>query len=189
MSNLATREYKQFFKDLKDEIQKRRYKTLQSVNRELIALYWEIGKRIVKKQETSGWGDAIVETLAKDLSIAFPDTKGFSERNLWRMKQYYIAYRNSNFLPTLSAEISWSCNNMILEQVKDEKAQEFYIKLTIKERWSVRESIGLILCKSKNDETVKLAISQAARKMGIATYQTMLPDTKLIEEKLHNINF
>ena len=50
-------------------------------------------------------------------------------------------------------------------------------------------SIGLILCKSKNDETVKLAISQAARKMGIATYQTMLPETKLIEQKLHNIKF
>src|SRR3989339_760044 len=139
MNKLTFKGYKKFFKDMKKEIQKRRYKTLQTVNRELIGLYWEIGKRIVEKQENSGWGDAIVENLARDLSIAFPDTKGFSERNLWNMKNLYLSYKTNSKLQTLSAEISWSNNILIIEQLENIQEREFYLKMSIRERWSFRE--------------------------------------------------
>ena len=132
MNKLTFKGYKKFFKDMKKEIQKRRYKTLQTVNRELIGLYWEIGKRIVEKQENSGWGDAIVENLARDLSIAFPDTKGFSERNLWNMKNLYLSYKTNSKLQTLSAEISWSNNILIIEQLENIQEREFYLKMSIK---------------------------------------------------------
>ena len=76
MSAIVTAEYKTFFKEIKERIYKAQYDALKAVNKELINLYWGIGKSIVAKQEKLGWGKAIVETLAKDLQKEFPGTQG-----------------------------------------------------------------------------------------------------------------
>jgi predicted nuclease of restriction endonuclease-like (RecB) superfamily len=83
-------------------------RAMVSVNRELIEVYRDIGKTLYEQQQNSGWGDAVVEQLAKDLQKSFPGMKGFSSRNLWNMKDFYSSYLGNEKLQTLSAEISWS---------------------------------------------------------------------------------
>ena len=87
--------YKNLLWEVKERIHRAQYEALKAVNKELIALYWDIGKIVVEKQEKHGWGKSIVENLAKDLQIEFPGVKGFSKDNIWRMRKFYIYY-NSN---------------------------------------------------------------------------------------------
>src|SRR3990170_5189831 len=136
MSVVITAEYKTFLKEVKERIYKAQYDALKSVNRELIGLYWDIGGSIVAKQEKLGWGKAIVETLAKDLQKEFPGIQGFSARNLWNMRTFYITYKDNQKLQPLVAEISWTKNVIIMERCKDDIHREFYIKTTKKFGWT-----------------------------------------------------
>jgi predicted nuclease of restriction endonuclease-like (RecB) superfamily len=95
---LNASDYLGFVAELKARIQSARISAARSVNRDLILLYWDIGRGIVEKQQTAGWGDAVVERLAADLRAAFPDLRGLSVANLWRMKQLYLAHTSPEFL-------------------------------------------------------------------------------------------
>lgn len=132
MKNILPAEYKSFFQELKERIHKAQYAALRAVNKELIALYWDIGKSIVSTQEELGWGKAVVETLARDLQNEFPGMQGFSSANLWRMRNFYLAYGDSEKLAPLVREISWTKNVIIMERCKDELQREFYLKVTKK---------------------------------------------------------
>lgn len=83
--------YETFLKRLKEQVRRSQIKAALSVNSELISLYWELGKSIVKEQENAGWGDGVLERLSKDLAVAFPEMKGFSRRNLYRIRALYLA--------------------------------------------------------------------------------------------------
>jgi predicted nuclease of restriction endonuclease-like (RecB) superfamily len=131
-----TTEYKTFFKEIKERIHKAQYDAFKAVNKELINLYWDIGKSIVLKQEKLGWGKAIVETLAKDLQTEFSGIQGFSSANLWRMRNFYLAYHQNEKLAPLVREISWTKNVIIMERCKDDILREFYIKTTKKFGWT-----------------------------------------------------
>ena len=100
-----SREYVEFVKELKCRIQSARISAARAVNRDLILLYWDIGKGIVERQAAMGWGDSVVEALAKDLQKAFPGTSGFSARNLWDMRRFYSAYSDAQFLQQAVAEL------------------------------------------------------------------------------------
>src|SRR3989304_3535235 len=132
MSVIITAEYKSFLKEIKDRIFKAQYDALKAVNKELINLYWDIGRSIVAKQDELGWGKAIVETLAKDLQKEFPGMQGFSARNLWNMRTLYLHYKDNQKLQPLVAEISWTKNVIIMERCKDDIRREFYIRATKK---------------------------------------------------------
>ena len=136
MKAVMSTEYKTFFKEIKERIYKAQYDALKAVNKELINLYWDIGKAIVAKQDKIGWGKAIVETLAKDLQKEFPGMHGFSARNLWNMRTLYLTYRDNQKLQPLVAEISWTKNVIIMERCKDDIQREFYIKITKKFGWT-----------------------------------------------------
>jgi len=136
MSVIVLAEYKTFFKEIKERIHKAQYDALKSVNKELINLYWDIGKSIVAKQEKLGWGKSIVETLARDLQKEFSGIHGFSARNLWNMRTFYLTYKDSQKLQPLVAEISWTKNVIIMERCKDDIRREFYIKTTKKFGWT-----------------------------------------------------
>ena len=112
-------EYKNFVKSIKEKIYKSQYEALKAVNKQLIELYWELGRLIVEKQEDEKWGKSIVEQIAKDLQEKFPNVKGFSSRNLWKMRSFYMFYKDEIKLPLLVAEISWSKNLVIMEKSKD----------------------------------------------------------------------
>jgi predicted nuclease of restriction endonuclease-like (RecB) superfamily len=99
-------DYVAFVNDLKARIAAARLRAARAVNRELILLYWDIGRGIVEKQESLGWGDGIVETLAKDLQREFPQATGFSARNLWYMKRCFEVYFAPEFLQQAVAELN-----------------------------------------------------------------------------------
>jgi len=134
--SIAKNHYAAFLKTVKDRILKAQYDALKIVNRELIALYWDLGKMIVEKQEALGWGKSVVENLAQDLQKKFPGIGGFSARSLWKMRNFYLTYKDNPKLPPLVAEISWTKNVVIMEKCKDDLEKEFYIKMTKKFGWT-----------------------------------------------------
>jgi len=136
--NLQENKFRNFVSDIKKRILKGQYEALKSVNKELIGLYWDIGKSIVSKQKEYGWGKSIVKNLSDELQKEFVGMKGFSQRNLWNMRNFYIEYNENQKLQTLSAQIGWSHNVMIFQKCKDNLQREFYIKMTIKFGWTFR---------------------------------------------------
>jgi predicted nuclease of restriction endonuclease-like (RecB) superfamily len=136
MSEIITTEYKTLLSDIKLRIRDAQYQALKSVNKELITLYWDIGQMIVEKQKGETWGKSVVENLAKDLQNEFPGIGGFSARNIWRMRDFYLAYHHNEILTPLVAEIGWSHNIIILSSCKDDLEREFYIRWTKKFGWT-----------------------------------------------------
>lgn len=134
--NITTEGYDSFLNDLKVRIRSAQVKALLSVNRELVQLYWSIGKSIVEQQENAGWGKAVVENLAKDLKNEFPEVKGLSSRNLWDMRRFYEAYRHHSNLRQVVAEIPWGHNLLLLNKVRDPAVCEWYVLQTIENGWS-----------------------------------------------------
>jgi len=128
--------YDAFLAEIKDRIRKAQYEALKSVNKELLALYWDIGKIIVERQEKYEWGKSVVENLANDLQSEYPGVKGFSGRNLWNMRNFYVLYRDDQKLQPLVAEISWTKNLVIMEKCNDALEREFYIRVTKKFGWT-----------------------------------------------------
>lgn len=128
--------YRNFLSAIKDRIRQSQYEALKAVNKELIALYWDIGRMIVERQKKYGWGKAIVENLANDLQKEFSGIRGFSSQNVWRMRQFYLTYAKNTKLSPMVREIGWSHNLMILMSCKDELEREFYIRMTRKFGWT-----------------------------------------------------
>ena len=150
MSNIS--EYSNFITEIKDLIYRRHYEAMKHVNTELIRLYWEIGEEINRQQSEKGWGKSIVEVLAKELQREFPGIQGFSTRNLWLMRNFYLEYANrenlqpsvaeiaapdkKEILPPMVAEISWTKNVIIMQKCKEPLEREFYIKMTKRFGWT-----------------------------------------------------
>lgn len=127
------------FTDIIQLIKQSRTNAIRAVNAELINLYWNIGEYISKKIEQSEWGDSVVTELANFIQDYEPEIKGFSDKNIWRMKQFYETYKNFPKLSTLLREISWSHNLAIFSRCKTGEEREFYLNLAKKEHYSFRE--------------------------------------------------
>lgn len=127
------------FKDIIKLIKQSRANAIKVVNTELINLYWNIGEYISTKLEKSEWGDSVVAELAKYIQKNEPEIKGFSDKNIWRMKQFYKTYKDFPKLSTLVREISWSHNLIIFSRCKTVEEREFYLKLAKQENLSFRE--------------------------------------------------
>jgi hypothetical protein len=97
-------DYPAFLAALKDRIVRARVSAARAVNHELVLLYWDIGRGILEKQQTAGWGDAVVEQLASDLRAEFPDIRGFAPRSVWNMRRLFQAYGTADILPQAVAE-------------------------------------------------------------------------------------
>ncbi len=132
-------DYEKSLSSIIKKVEESKHRAITTVNKLLIELYWFIGETIVSLQEESKWGEGVVEKLSQDLRIRYPDMNGFSSRNLWDCKRLYIAYKDSPKLRTLFAEISWSHNLLLLNKTRTIEEKEFYLKMSLKERWSFRE--------------------------------------------------
>jgi len=128
--------YIDFIKELKQKILTAKNRATLSVNIAMIELYFDIGKEIVAKQESLGWGKSVVEQMAKDLQMEFGKRSGYSTQNLWYMRQFYNTYRDKPNLQQLVGEIPWGHNILIFSKCKDEKEQEYYIRNTIEQGWT-----------------------------------------------------
>ncbi|MBI2252422.1 MAG: DUF1016 domain-containing protein [Armatimonadetes bacterium] len=133
---IKTSEYNNFLKEIKQRIRSAQYDALKAVNKELINLYWDIGKMIVKQQKRRGWGKSIVENLALDLQKEFLGMQGFSVRNIWYMRNFFVLYSQSPKLQPMVAEIGWTHNVIIMEKCKDNLEREFYMRMTHKFGWT-----------------------------------------------------
>ena len=121
---------------VKERVRAAQYQALKAVNKELVGLYWDIGRLISRRQTDQGWGQAVVERLAGDLQKEFPGVKGFSVQNLWYMRQLYLEYHENAKLQPLVGEIGWTHNLIILQRCKDLLEREFYLRMTRKFGWS-----------------------------------------------------
>lgn len=120
-------------------IEQARQRAFRAVNRELIEMYWQIGQYISKKVKSNAWGKSIVTEFASFVQSKYVGIKGFSAQNIWRMKQFYETYAGNEKLSTLSRELTWSNNVLIMVSAKTAEAQEFYMNLAIKNNYSARE--------------------------------------------------
>ena len=136
MTDMIPKDYAILLRDIKQRIHSAQYDALKAVNKEMISLYWDIGQMIVERQKGKTRGKSVVEQLAKDLQIEFPGMQGFSSRNIWRMRSFYLIYEVNPKLPPLVAEIGWTHNYIILEKCKDNLEREFYIRMTRKFGWT-----------------------------------------------------
>ena len=136
MKDLTAPDYRSGYTEMIAIIERSREKAFRAVNRELITMYWDIGKYISGKMENGGWGKSVVADFARYVQEARPDIKGFSASNIWRMRQFYETYRQNEKLAPLVREISWSHNLIILERCSDPLEREFYLRMTRKFGWS-----------------------------------------------------
>jgi predicted nuclease of restriction endonuclease-like (RecB) superfamily len=116
-----------------------RQATLQAVNTQLIELYWQVGAYISEKINKAEWGEGVVAQLAIYLARSQPGLRGFTSRNLFRMRQFYEAYRGDEIVSALLTQIPWTQNLIILSQSKRAEEREFYLRMAIQEKWSSRE--------------------------------------------------
>ncbi len=114
------------FTDIIQHIKQSRKNALRAVNAELINLYWNTGEYISKKIDQSEWGDSVVKDLAEYILANEPEIKGFSDKNIWRMKQFYESYKDCPKLSPLVREISWTNNLLIFSRCKTIEEKEFY---------------------------------------------------------------
>jgi predicted nuclease of restriction endonuclease-like (RecB) superfamily len=135
-NHLNNNAYLILLREIKDKIISARIKALRGINKELIELYWVIGRTIVKRQQEYGWGTSIVEKLSKDLQKCFNLSSGYSSQNLWYMRQFYIQYRADAKLQQLVGEIPWGHNILIFSKIKDKREREYYLRASAELGWS-----------------------------------------------------
>ena len=121
---------------MKDQIRAARLKAGLAVNRELVLLYWRIGRQILEQQRLEGWGSKVIDRLSLDLMREFPEMKGFSPRNLKYMRRFAEAYPDEPIVQEVLAQITWYHNITILDRVEDSVARDFHIRATIQHGWS-----------------------------------------------------
>jgi len=119
-------------------IENARESAYRAVNRELINMYWDIGEYVSRRVSEGGWGKSVVKEFSDFIQNQYAGIRGFSTSNIWRMKQFYETYCENEKLATLLRELTWSHNLQILS-CKTEEEREFYITLSIKNRYSFRE--------------------------------------------------
>ena len=147
-SSILSPEYLNFKNEITARIRSAQYEALKAVNKEMIALYWEVGKRITEQQTALGWGKSVVENLSRDIQKEFPGIKGFGVRNMWDMARFYAEYQSNEILQPLVAEISWSKHIVILTKCKETRQRQFYILATKKYGWTKDVLINKIEAKT-----------------------------------------
>lgn len=147
-NSILSPEYLNFKNEITARIRSAQYEALKAVNKEMIALYWEVGKRITEQQTALGWGKSVVENLSRDIQKEFPGIKGFGVSNMWDMARFYAEYQSNEFLQPLVGEISWSKHIVILTKCKETRQRQFYILATKKYGWTKDVLINKIEAKT-----------------------------------------
>jgi predicted nuclease of restriction endonuclease-like (RecB) superfamily len=146
---LLPKDYAAVLEDIKKHVRTAQLRAVSASSRELIELYWYIGRSIVERQKSEGWGRSVVERLASDLQKAFPGIAGFSPLNVWRMRAFYLAWTEdlqklsqpvteleAKKLSRLVTEIPWGHNIVLMQRVKDPLTRIWYSRMTVERGWS-----------------------------------------------------
>jgi predicted nuclease of restriction endonuclease-like (RecB) superfamily len=127
------------FNEIVDLIRNARQRAVQTVNTDLINLYWRIGDYLDRRIKSDGWAKGTVVQLAAHISQREPGLRGFSAQNLWRMRQFFLTYRDDPKLSPLVRVLPWTHNLIVLGQSKQPEEREFYLRMAVQEHWSKRE--------------------------------------------------
>ncbi|MCB5196389.1 PDDEXK nuclease domain-containing protein [Deefgea salmonis] len=127
------------FAEITQLIDAARQRAYQAVNTSLIELYWQVGAYLSNKIAAAEWGEGVIKQLAQHLAVTQPSLKGFTQRNLFRMRQFYETYHQEAIVSPLVTQLPWTHNLIILSQSKRPEEREFYLKMAIQEKWSKRE--------------------------------------------------
>jgi predicted nuclease of restriction endonuclease-like (RecB) superfamily len=127
------------FREVLVLIERARHRAFSAVNTELIDLYWRVGEFISRKIETAAWGQGVVAELAAYIQHRHPNLRGFTRASLFRMRQFFDAYRHDKKVAALLRQLPWTQNLLILARSKRAEEREFYLRLAIREKWSSRE--------------------------------------------------
>ncbi len=153
--------YTELLNTLKERIHASHVRAVISVNRELVLLYWQIGREILARQANENWGTKVIDRLAADLRREFPDMQGFSSRNLKYMRAFAAAYRDETFVQEVLAQITWYHNITLLDKVRYPAEREWYIHETIENGWSR----NVLVLQIKNDlPTIEEIEAELAKK-------------------------
>jgi len=133
---LTTPDYPAWLADLKSRVEQARRRAALSVNRELVSLYWQIGRDIIERQDRQGWGAKVVDQLARDLRAAFPDMRGFSPRNLKYMRALAEAWPSGEFVQQAAAQLPWFHLCTLLDKLKSNDLREWYALRAAEHGWS-----------------------------------------------------
>lgn len=128
-----------YFSEILTYIHNAKNNAIIQVNREVIDLYWIIGKYVQEKIDENGWGKSTVQELSDYILSKEPGIKGYSAQNIWRMRQFYEIYKDKPKLSTLLRENTWSNNLHIISKTKSFEEKEFYLKLASREKYTARE--------------------------------------------------
>lgn len=139
MSKQPAPSYPQDFAEVLRHIQQTRQRVLAQANTALIDLYWRVGQTLSHKVAQAGWGKGVVTELAHYIAQADPTIHGFSDKNLWRMKQFYETYQGDEKLSTMLRALPWSHNLAIFSRCKTVDERQFYLALAAKEKYTFRE--------------------------------------------------
>ena len=116
-----------------------RRRAYQTVNAELVGLYWQLGEYISRKIESAQWGDGVVEELAAAIARRYPGLRGYTRPNLFRMRQFYEAYRGNEKVSPLVRQLPWTHHLNILSQARPAETREFYMLAAVQQHWTKRE--------------------------------------------------
>ena len=130
---MLEKDFKNTIIDIKNEIKNTQISIMSDANKRLINLYFKLGKII---NENSKWGDKFIETLETELKLDFLNIKGFSSRNLQRMKRFYLEYKDNEILPPAVAKLPWTHNIMLIEKIKDKNKRFWYANEAANGNWS-----------------------------------------------------
>ena len=139
MSKQPTPGYPQDFAEVLGHIQQARQRVLAQANTALIDLYWRVGQTLSHKVAQAGWGKGVVSELARYIAQADPTIHGFSDKNLWRMKQFFETYQGDEQLSALAKVLPWTHNTTIFSRCKSPEARRFYLALCQQEKYTSRE--------------------------------------------------
>jgi predicted nuclease of restriction endonuclease-like (RecB) superfamily len=166
--------YQNLLQEVKQTIRAAQIKAMIIVNHQLLILYWQIGNMILERQQQHGWGNKVITQLSKDLKVAFPDMKGYSERNLGYMKKFAAEYNEAAILQAPLAKISWYQNITLIEKITDRTTRFWYAYKAIENGWSrdmmvthIEQQLHLRQGNSVNnfDETLPKAQSDLAQQL------------------------
>ena len=128
--------YERLLSELRERIRTAQLRAALSVNRELVLLYWQIGREILRRQQDEGWGTKVIDRLARDLRAEFPEMKGFSPRNLKYMRAFASAYKDEVIVQQSAAQLPWFHICLLLDKVKDAREREWYMRAAVQHGWS-----------------------------------------------------
>ncbi|TEA77521.1 PDDEXK nuclease domain-containing protein [Allopusillimonas ginsengisoli] len=132
----APQGYADWLADLKRRIDTAQQRAALAVNRELVGLYWHIGRDILARQAEQGWGAKVIDRLAHDLRTAFPDIKGFSPRNLKYMRAFAETWPDESFVQEVLAQLPWYHHLALLDKLPDPETRKWYVAKAIQHNWS-----------------------------------------------------